>query len=477
MAKVLDPRSPAFIPSPPKKFAPWVSWSSETREIFKHNSTEQVYDAIICTTAAKRRLAFRGTPETWFASNRFHILPQLMNVFDVNIGTGALQCERCGRMYDHKLQPVVAPRHESSVGEPVYQMSFVYCSANIGNRCMTQSSKSWNKRLLYIDSVEHITSHHVMEILSHMDPKYLISSVFGDAGKDAVGTREIMMAYRALRVIWIRSFASHQPKSLMQTASIPNASDLGDSKATSPASPTLSHPSDSGVGWLSDEEKAEKDKTPNNNAPVDLGEYIPSGKRTDGPALWIQTHFKKLALWGDIQQDVFLFLGKHIQLQELEYLYGLSKDALITLNLNDNWASEREWLQAYAGMRRSVSAERYQMMRTASQRINTSMGRFLAARYDARFTISSADIKLYAMNGVCFRELQSALCAPTPTLLNGLRAIGRPDPTWWKESTRETKDGKRIHLAHATPKNFHDSVDIWKLPSQRRGQQLNRTRQ
>ncbi|KAJ3484742.1 hypothetical protein NLG97_g6981 [Lecanicillium saksenae] len=462
--------APDVVP-PTDEFHPWAAWSEETREIFSSHTNDEVYDAMQFTTASERKAALRGVHADWDDGSRFQPSLPRNDLFDGNIGNSPVQCERCGTIYDQNMNPMTGPGENANIPGPVYEISFVYCPANFRRDCMANPRPLWNQKLTRLGVIEIFRWHQAIDIMSHMDPKYLISSVFGNAGKGAVGVTEIVMAYRALRVIWIRCFASHLPKSRSRPANDHSGHDATDSKNI-PSDPQRSSPScDSGFIVLPNGQKI---PAPVAKPGVDLGEYIPSGKLTDFPALWIQTHFKGLSLWGDIQQDIFLHLAGHIERKELEYIYGLSKEALVTLNFLDLWASERAWIQAYAGMRRAVKDDQYQLMRTASQRLNTAMERFMEAKCDPRFSIMPQDMKLYAMNGVRFRELQSALCANTRAFRQGLRLVDRPDPNWWKAVTKETSDGKRIHTMYVHPTDY--TVQIWKNPGPRHAQQPKKKR-
>lgn len=428
--------------------SPWQAWTPEAHWIIVQNEWQVLYDSLQNTSHERRAAQLHGHSSKWFVHYRFDQLPSVGKLFSIGADSKVIQCERCGQLYDRAMNPIpAAPCLIDALRDQIYQMSFVFCKGNIDKQCQQKATPAWTGQVHEIASEQRRMCDQLKTILSWLDPGQLIKSVFGNTeGRFLTGERpnnigefQLIMAYRALRVIWIRSFASHQPKPP------PTAEDPVLAQRPLPSAQTV----------------------------TDVGDFVQKGLPTDPIGYRIQMGFGGLDLWGDIKQDLFLFSAGHITEKEIGYVYGIKKNALAYL-VDSHRESEIEWLNAFAGLRRRVSPARFQLLRTAVQRLNTAMDRFFEVYKHDLVKIKPSDVQFYAMNGVRFHEVLSALGTSEQALQLGLRAVDKPDNRWWKDVSRVLRDGTHVHVEHIFSLRPLHPGDWQEVPVQRPHRQRQR---
>ncbi|KAM3510518.1 hypothetical protein MY11210_005818 [Beauveria gryllotalpidicola] len=235
---------------------------------------------------------------------------------------------------------------------------------------------------------------------------------------------QLVSAYKALRVIWIRSFSAYEQDHSINL-------EPGQPKPAASLIPN--------APWAA--EMACRFST----VP---GVMERGNKQVDLRAVWSHLQYDQLSIWGDVEYDLDLFNDGHVKESELISVYGMKREALEFLQRR-RWDHEIDYLNAYAGMRHRVDGDHFFLMRTACQRASTAMDRVLDA-CAAGYAFKPGCEKLYALSGMRFQELFSAMCADLNVLRCNARAIEKPfDARWWKARTKIV-GGKRVEMAYVT---------------------------
>lgn len=274
---------------------------------------EAIYEAFCRPTGTRRPDLWRGDYQDWFQAvkHRYHVQHRIFSTPERN---ALVQCERCVRLYDQRLN-IIHPLPGRQYFEPILQMPFTFCPANRLGKCHQQPMPSWIQRQERIASHYDATAQDTIDYLSRADPQVLMRNAFGVDMRGCLAEEEIIGAYKALRILYIRSFKAHQKS------------------------------------------------------------HLEANEENQGQLAVKCDH---LSLWGDISYDLSLMAQSHISGEDISYLYGVSEKALQFLSDN-NWLHEMAWLNAYAGMRHRVDNDHFMLMRTACQRVSTAMDRILQA--------------------------------------------------------------------------------------------------
>lgn len=414
---------PGTLPGPVAP-VPWLHWSAATRELVEREGPVKFYEMINSRQITHEGGIMRHDHGGWFIETRPEDHAK-GSIFLPPVGTASLlECERCFRVFNHKMRPVY-PLGDPA-GYETFQASFALCPFNKDGQCHERQGGLWKMHQSGVEVGYHATAKKTIEALSLLDPKQLIRSVFGDHSYFH-GENELLTAYKALRIIWIRAFPALRPN-------LPEEKPGDQSKDAPPSYDQAEVDQTNSSGSNSPLVYHEVSQGPKPDAPKPQQQ---SGHTADPESVELFHQFGGLKLWGEIDFDLKLLAANPGLLEEkhLAQVYGMSAPALRYMRLK-NWLHEMEWLNAYAGIRHHVRNDHYMLMRTACQRASTAMDRVLQAVAMGARILPEAE-KTYAHVGRRFHELLSALCADMEVARAGLRAIDQPlRADLWKKMSR-----------------------------------------
>lgn len=400
----------------------FLLWSAGARALFLLMGYSQVYDGLSNTTATDVSLHFQDktTPvpaDRWFPPERSGEQPR-SQLFREQLRNAVVKCERCDRLYDRSMK-VVDPAAISSNprwNPRIHVMPYTFCRANNDGSCHGTPTAAWNHNMGLVIRERANIVQGVMQILSNICPRELIWSVFGnDAAKlSATGADQIRFAYEALRILWIRYFATrnywgrgaNEAFDLFKTCPVHRVPEHVNTTNSQyrPAS------SDSGY-WSAHAPECPCTMDPSREAKL--------------AAMHLDAIFGGLSLWGDAGRDLELLRDGFVTEAQIQYVYGLSSRYLSYMR-GQEWMEEMTWVNAYACVRRFRTQELYTMMKRAMQRAQSAMERLEGLGVDD-WHIPPASIKLGTLAGLRFRELHSALCIDPATMPNDNRVTERTD--------------------------------------------------